>query len=408
MTGAIIAFPFRRAKVRLTAAIEMYGQVERATSSRLLSIDLLRGSAALAVVIDHAIRHGPQLPGAAWFSALFAVLSQGHLGVPLFFAISGFCIHLRWARQSATSGRDEVRFVEFWKRRVYRLYPAYVIVLCLSMGMVLWAYLSGTAPFLLAGYPQPRGRWIGIDFGTHLAMLHGLHPVLDRAGGNPPFWTLAREEYLYLMYFGLLASRRLWGVTWSAVGVLVLGLAFPLLMLPFLPPASRWWYTVDYSAVVLWIQWCLGMVAVEAFVGLRPLPAWCRAPWLVLGWAAAALVAEHVAPPLVVPLWGMTFFTLVNYCVALEASGCWPERRIVAWLSRVGVFSYSLYLVHHPVQVVTEAALRRAWPVAATDRSALGYLAMSAALVVASYYAARLFFALVERHFLKPMPARRK
>jgi hypothetical protein len=41
----------------------------------------------------------------------------GHLGVPLFFVISGFCIHLRWAKQQARAHIDRPDVFEFWKRR---------------------------------------------------------------------------------------------------------------------------------------------------------------------------------------------------------------------------------------------------------------------------------------------------
>src|SRR5690606_30666061 len=99
-------------------------------------------------------------------------------------------------------------FVAFWKRRFFRLYPTYLVVLCLSMLLVLGALILNPSVPLVQAYPEPRLSWIGLDFMAHLTMLHGLHPVFDRAGGNPVFWTLAREEYLYLLYFPLLLAFR--------------------------------------------------------------------------------------------------------------------------------------------------------------------------------------------------------
>jgi len=53
-------------------------------SSRLKSLDCLRGIAALAVVLHHAINYGNQLPTAKWFTPVHSILDQGYLGVPLF------------------------------------------------------------------------------------------------------------------------------------------------------------------------------------------------------------------------------------------------------------------------------------------------------------------------------------
>src|SRR5262245_59628731 len=103
----------------------MAGVVARQSSTasapggaRLESIDLLRGCAALAVVMDHAFKHGQFAAiDAAWFQGLRAIVHNGVLGVPLFFVISGFCIHLPWARQAASGSTPRIPFRDFWARR---------------------------------------------------------------------------------------------------------------------------------------------------------------------------------------------------------------------------------------------------------------------------------------------------
>ena len=78
--------------------------MQQPSTSRLESINFLRGGTALAVVLHHAIRYGEApLDSPLWFRGVYAVLDLGHLGVPLFFVLSGFCIHLRWAKQYAVS-----------------------------------------------------------------------------------------------------------------------------------------------------------------------------------------------------------------------------------------------------------------------------------------------------------------
>src|SRR6185503_13142512 len=70
---------------------------------RLRGIDALRGGAALAVVLYHEVGAKPYPQSKAiwnWFFApVWAALSFGYAGVFLFFVISGFCIHLQWAKR---------------------------------------------------------------------------------------------------------------------------------------------------------------------------------------------------------------------------------------------------------------------------------------------------------------------
>jgi peptidoglycan/LPS O-acetylase OafA/YrhL len=371
------------------------------SGTRLRSIDVLRGCAALAVILSHAVPSaGSAFDSTPWLRTLSLILGHGTLGVPLFFVISGFCIHLRWAKEYSRSSKKQLDFFDFWKRRIHRLYPPYFVMLCISMTLMLIAYFMGLANL----YPEPKLRWLSIDFVAHAFMLHGLHPLLDEGGGNPPMWTLAREEYFYIMYFGLLAWRRTRGLATTLGGVLILGLIFPQIMRPLLPADSSWWRIVNTSAIVLWIQWCLGMVAVEAYYGIIKLPRWCSASWMIPIWFGLGKLSAFYYPVLTPVLWGLTFFTLVNYCIVVEKSGRWPENAFVKWLSGVGVFSYSLYLVHNPVLNVSRRLIE---PVVGDFTSiANPWLALLIMFVqvIAAYAIAKLFFYLVERHFLNEKP----
>ena len=59
----------------------------------------------------------------------------------LFFVISGFCIHLQWAKARAAGGEPDICFGALWNGRICRLYPAYIPVLALYM--LLSAATSG-------------------------------------------------------------------------------------------------------------------------------------------------------------------------------------------------------------------------------------------------------------------------
>ena len=365
---------------------------------RLRSIDALRGAAALAVVVHHAVNAGIAPPATAtWYPALSDLADYGRMGVPLFFVLSGFCIHFRWAQRRARGEDARIAFLPFWRRRLWRLYPPYLVALVFSMAIVLAAYFTHPNVPLLAGYPTPKLPWIGGDFLAHVLMLHGLIPAFDRAGGNAPFWTLAREEYFYLMYFGLLAFRERFGPFKAMAGVVVLGLLFPLAFRPFLAPDSAWWGVINSSSITLWAQWCLGLLGVEAFHGLIILPGFTRDLRLVPLWVGLGVWTNHFAPVALAPLaWGMAFFTLVNAVVTRERARGWNPGRLTGWLAQVGVYSYSIYLIHHPVRGLVKRVLER-WIVSG---NLLSFIAANAVVVIAGYYAGRLFFILVERRFI--------
>src|SRR5688572_11480111 len=111
-------------------------------SARLRSIDALRGIAALGVVLYHAIEQGKHVVPNNLFEypvRLIQFLSSfGYIGVFLFFVISGFCIHLQWARARASGLEPDIRFGPFWKRRLRRLYPPYIIALACYLLLLAW------------------------------------------------------------------------------------------------------------------------------------------------------------------------------------------------------------------------------------------------------------------------------
>src|SRR6267378_8534862 len=138
------------------------------SGGRLASIDALRGMAALGVVLYHAVGvAGDSVPQnlLRWpVVFIHSLTSFGYVGVFLFFVISGFCIHLQWAKAYAAGRPHEIRFGLFWKRRIRRLYPAYLIALLLYLLMT--AFSVGIK--LTGGFVY--------NVVMHLFMLHNLDP----------------------------------------------------------------------------------------------------------------------------------------------------------------------------------------------------------------------------------------
>jgi len=321
---------------------------------RLRGIDALRGIAALGVVFYHAVEQGGKVLPQNFLQypirAAQLVSSFGYISVFLFFVISGFCIHLQWAKAKAAGVEPEIRFGAFWKRRLRRLYPPYIIALLLFLLLT-----ASTAGINLT-------HFFFYDIGMHLLMLHNLDPHTCYTI-NGVFWTLAIEEQLYLMYFLLLFIRVRWG--WGVTLTVCLIARMGWMVFSHLVwLKTGFGVPVPEAAAVHWFTWALGAICVEAFFGLIKLRGWSRdlriATVLIVGASAISnylplinkdTFLHHAAWFSIHPFWGLGFFIVVNRMVLAEQSWLRTAKlpSLVSLFSTLGLFSYSLYLTHELV-----------------------------------------------------------
>ena len=333
---------------------------------RLRSIDALRGIAALGVVVYHAVEQGKHaLPDNLLQYPLRLVQfisSFGYIGVFLFFVISGFCIHLQWARSRAAGHEPDVRFGPFWKRRLRRLYPPYLIALAFFLVLTAWyARIDFTHFFFY-------------DLGMHLLMLHNLDPKTCYTI-NGVFWTLAVEEQLYLAYFLLLFLRVRWG--WRVTIAACLGARLAWMLFSHVVWAKTGvGIPVPEAAASHWFTWALGAIGVEVMFGLIKAPRWTRdlriGGVLIIGGSALGYYLPLIPKEslwhdfgwfLMHPLWGLAFFIIVNRLVLAEQS--WIRQAklpsTVSIFATLGIFSYSIYLTHELVIMQSWRWTNPAW-----------------------------------------------
>ena len=143
------------------------------SAARLGYLDALRCVATLAVLFQHVLeRHDPER-----YSA-FLALAPGVAGVVLFFYVSGYVIPL--------SVRDGIPAGRFVLRRVFRIYPAYLLVLAV-IGLLA---VSGV---LVPRVPEP----------TAFRVLANLLLVQDYVGVAAYLgvsWTLSLEFAWYAIF----------------------------------------------------------------------------------------------------------------------------------------------------------------------------------------------------------------
>jgi peptidoglycan/LPS O-acetylase OafA/YrhL len=148
-------------------------------------IDGLRAIAVLSVVLFHAF---PTLQ-LSIFSSL--TIAGGFIGVDIFFVISGFLISTIIFDNLA---RGSFSFLEFYSRRIKRIFPALLLVLitCFAFGWFA----------LLADEYKQLGKHIaaGAGFVSNF-VLWNESGYFDNSAETKPLlhlWTLGIEEQFYI------------------------------------------------------------------------------------------------------------------------------------------------------------------------------------------------------------------
>lgn len=157
------------------------------TEGHLPSLDGLRAISVVLVVIGHltGTRNFPSLPG------IHLLGDIAHLGVTVFFVISGFLITSLLMKEYARNGYVSLKL--FYARRALRILPASLALIGVA------ATLSAAGFITLHRY----------DLVTALTYTINFHP--ERSWWLGHLWSLAVEEQFYLLWpfaFAMLGGRR--------------------------------------------------------------------------------------------------------------------------------------------------------------------------------------------------------
>jgi peptidoglycan/LPS O-acetylase OafA/YrhL len=280
-------------------------------------LDVLRATAIAMVLAYHTLQMAPTPIPALW-----AVARHGHLGVDLFFVLSGWLIgRLYWAEHRRT-GR--VALWHFWQRRWLRTIPAYAVALLLS-----WASVAVTR-----GEPF---SW------TYLVFLQN---YLEKVPFFLVSWSLCVEEHCYLLLPLLLvaaarSSRRV-HVVMGALALVPVGALLiqqrpaDLADFGFYDTATH--FRMGGIVLGFWVSRAR-VVAPETWPRWQALSTWSLLP---LGLLAAWLPQDtHIHRALAVL--ACTLFFLAALISGTERVTWVPSRAAISWLATT---SYSLYLTH--------------------------------------------------------------
>ena len=279
---------------------------------RFTVVHALRGLAALWVVLFHVSEAGhianlrADLP--SWADPIF---TSGHLGVAIFFALSGFVITHSVAGASITPGY----LGRFALRRSVRLDPPYwaSILFVVAAGYIS-AQVKGEA-FAPPSFPQV------------LAHLFYLQTLLGYQQINWVYWTLTYEIQFYLVLVLLImAAQRL-------------RISPPLIvLLPFVATVGYWLGLLSPPVGLFVDLWHAFLAGVLAY--------WAKTSRLALQAFIGVCVLSVALSP--------QDFTFVSIGTAIGLYVAFRTGYIYrgldwAWIQFLGTVSYSLYLIHNPI-----------------------------------------------------------
>lgn len=353
---------------------------------RIASLDAWRGLAAMMVVTLHATEPAligpyPELQN----ERLYRFVGFGNYGVQIFFVVSGFCV----AQAAIRAFNKPAPLAAFVKARLLRIYPPYVIVSMLGVLMsALAAYLvtQKILPNSSIGAEALFARPI-FDYACSALLLQRACHVVPLV---PAFWTLCYEAAFY----ALVAATQLAAVTFRRDRLvldlchgLTLVCSVAMLVAPDMVP-----YPFD-----LWPEFGLGVLALDILTLRRPMAYGVLLATVLLQAAYASTHFRGGADYKAVP--GIAAIVSIAFCLFLI--GIKPiDDRIARFLpirlfAYVGVFSYSLYLLHSLI-IGPVAQIIKILHIA----SASTYWISALAQISSAVLAARLFYAMAERPFL--------
>jgi peptidoglycan/LPS O-acetylase OafA/YrhL len=294
------------------------------TSPYRADIDGLRAVSILLVVGYHA----------QW-------IAGGFVGVDVFFVISGFLI----TRIILTQSRDNnFSSLDFYSRRVRRIFPALIVVLAASYAIGWFVLLPGG--FSLLG----ENIAASVAFVSNLLQLTQAGYFAPEATENPllHLWSLGIEEQFYIIWPLVLVTilqskrRQLWiaaiaAVSFSASLMIFLGYK----AWSFYSPAARAWELLAGGLIADWYidhpesnQRSARFDDLLATTGIAAILA-----------AAVLLNANSLFPGL------FALLPVLGAGLIIVSPNSWINRNILSIrpIVLIGLISYPLYLWHWPL-----------------------------------------------------------
>lgn len=346
---------------------------------RYHSLDLFRGIACLMVVVLHSSFYASDSPNSDPASWLIWLARRLWLGVPIFFVISGYCI----AATAESSERKGHRTLDYFRRRVRRIFPPYWICLAITAIVVgtcelfiLPGLFSDSKDAIARPWDISGWHWLG-----NVALAEGwLNGSRNQGWFLANAWTLGYEEQFYAVtgLLLLVAPQRFFFGAAAVTGIV-------LLLVPFRQELQGFFFDG------FWLQFAAGIGVYYCVTRPSLWPKLLFALVLVCGlaWELFAKMPEKNSF-LIAYLFALALLLLYRFDKQIYGS------HLAVPFNVCGTMCYSLYLVHWPI---CKAISHGVWLLGL--RSDAATVALTIPLcVVSSFGAGWLFHVYVERRFL--------
>jgi peptidoglycan/LPS O-acetylase OafA/YrhL len=306
----------------------------RSHTRRVDWLDGVRGAAAMFVVLHHIwLASWPKFPrnvGPWWVGWML----YGHLAVAVFIVVSGFSLTLAPMSRGASLSGGARRFL---RRRAWRILPPYWAALIFS-AILTWTFV------------QPG---LGIAAITKGFLVHGLllQDVVGSAAPNGAFWSIAVEWQIYFAF-----PLILWLARRTNFGTSVLCTIAVVLIARELTQLGSPLNKINHLTPQFLALFAMGVLAVH--LGADGRAAKLRRPLTAAGLiAVGAFVAVAVIEGSVWVVdryfWIDLLFGTGIACMlaVMHGGGAARARHVLASPEalRLGLFSYSIYLLHGPL-----------------------------------------------------------
>jgi len=305
---------------------------DKAAQQNIIAIDLLRAMAALSVFYYH-MHIGAMMAkysGLAFFKITDAF--GAIYAVPLFFLLSGYCIHASNIKHLKNKNPLPIR--QYFTRRFLRIYPPYFAALLIAL---LINYI--TVPNYSVSQP---------DFLVHLFALQGF-TVAYFNSINVVLWTISVEIAFYIIYplFYFIRSR------YSLNRALGLALLVSCISITYFTCKGNITLPERFCVFNLWFAWCCGAFLADKKM-LNPDDLKRTVYLLFYLIVIIAFVYLNYFPnnvPIIFDQFNVLIFTAPMMFLLSQEK--WLRERQNVWIIKiaaaVGLSSYSLYLLHEPL-----------------------------------------------------------
>jgi peptidoglycan/LPS O-acetylase OafA/YrhL len=318
--------------MRVLASPKISPQLNSTLRSQSPSIRSLNGIRAISVLLVSCSHSG------------FGEIVPGGLGVTIFFFLSGYLITTLMFDEHERNCRIDV--LSFYARRMLRLMPPLLVTLAIAYGLVYFGFLPGL--ITLNGLAA-----LLLYFANYYLLF--FDPGSTIPAGTGALWSLAVEEHFYIFYPLALTlflrhslKAQTMGIVLVVLCILVLAWRIYLVQSGVVYPRT---YMASDTRIDSIIYGCLLAICMNPIRHLPRSTKMSMFQWTIFVIGVGILLATLGFRDLAFretfrySFQGIALLSIFYYSIRFHDNYIFRHLNS-SWISKIGVYSYSVYLVH--------------------------------------------------------------